>query len=563
MKTIANYKDEDEVQRPEVLQRLYDVRAVSAVKKPKEFDMFQMHVAENNVQLARFDFLQVRSYFEGCQVGPSNPGVPMQGATSLQMMFKYYAARRQNNADGGNFETLEAIQEANRTMDLSELTKFMKEFLPGVFIRKEINWMFKMANLMEHGLSDEAVFTMDFEEFVGILCQIAMQLYRGHTPKQMAKKLGARLGLDDPLKMRAKLRQMGKLDAGFGAWKSDEGTIGPQKYDPKARFPLGTDAGKYCLDHHNFLTLKLELLKTYPDVKIPEWLPFPGPFIAFVFPVKGVRKGKRIRFKLAVRNIAPRAIELHPRLVDLPNVSMTQSDIVCSIAPGMDMTIVISVEEILPMGQVGGLVFSAEDSGPELFRCPIYLRPTTASKAMVGDHICSEIADDADPQEMRTKFKSHDHGNSGRVSVDMFQKVVDDLGFVLADELKAELTKQVEVEKSETDDSILVDYDDFVDRISDLARKSRSKRRESLHSQNSSLSKSPTGKRAGNASPSVGRTRSGSGSPQILKQASKLGIAQGHSQKLVLRCVCFAPMPFPFALALVVLYANTFSFHRT
>ena len=281
----------------------------TSVQTPQEFDLFQLHVQENNTQLARFDFLQVRSYFEGCQIGPSNPGVPEQGATSLEMIFKYYAARRQSDQiEGGKSMTFSDIHEANITMDMSELTKFMKEFLPGVFSRKDTNWMFKMANSMEHGLSDESVFTMDYEEFVALLCQVAMQLFRGCTPQEMARKLGQKLRLDDPLAMRSKLKKMGRIDAGFGAWKSDEGTIGTKKFDPEARCPLDDSSNKHVLNHNSFLCIKKLLMHSFPDVKIPEWMPFPGPFIAFVFPENGVREGKKMRFKLSIRNIAPRYI---------------------------------------------------------------------------------------------------------------------------------------------------------------------------------------------------------------------------------------------------------------
>lgn len=44
---------------------------------------------------------------------------------------------------------------------------------------------------------------------------------------------------------------------------------------------------------------------------------------------------------------------------------------------------------------------------------------------------------------MQNKFKTADLQNSGRVSVDMFQKVVGDLGFDLDDAQKDELRDQV------------------------------------------------------------------------------------------------------------------------
>ncbi len=363
--SLAGLADEEAPARPAIVQKLCEVRGKATMRKPREFDMFQLHVQENNMQLARFDFLQVETYYEGLQIGPSNPGVPLQGATALEMLFKYYAARRQaDQIEGGSFMTFEDMAEANSTMDMAELTKFMREFLPGVFNRREINWLFKMANQMEGGLSDESVSTMDFGEFVGILCQVAMQLYRGHTPQEMTRKLGARLGLQDPIKMRATLKRMGRIDAGFGAWKSDE-QFKPMKFDPAVRFQLEPDAGKFCLSYHDFCLLKAKMLNDFPDVKIPEWKAFPGPFIAFVYPERGARQGRNMRFKLLIRNIAPRAIELFARLVDLPNVSMTESGEKGSIAPGMDKTLVITVESILPnCCQLGGLVFSAQVDSP-------------------------------------------------------------------------------------------------------------------------------------------------------------------------------------------------------
>ena len=95
--------------------------------------------------------------------------------------------------------------------------------------------------------------------------------------------------------------------------------------------------------------------------------------------------------------------------------------------------------------------------------------------SLVGDHICKEIAEDVDLNDMRAKFKHHDKKQSGRVSVDLFQQVVGDLGFVLDTTQKEELTNQSEVEKGEGENEIVVDYDDFVNKIADISRKSPSK----------------------------------------------------------------------------------------
>ncbi len=46
------------------------------------------------------------------------------------------------------------------------------------------------------------------------------------------------------------------------------------------------------------------------------------------------------------------------------------------------------------------------------------------------------------------KFKAADQANSGRISVDMFQKVVGDLGFDLNDAQKDELRDQVPIPES-------------------------------------------------------------------------------------------------------------------
>jgi Ca2+-binding EF-hand superfamily protein len=461
--------DEDDPERPLVLQRIYSVRSSSLGKMPEQYDVFQLHVQENNMQLARFDFLQLTSYYEGLQVGPSNPGIPQSGATACQMMFKYYAARRQAKEGGGTM-TFQEIEEANNSIDMSELNKFMREMLPGIFNRKEIYWMFRTANLFEHGLSDDSVFTMDFEEFVGVLAVVAMQLYRGFTPREMASKLAEKLELHDPLAMRAKLKKMGRIDAGFGAWKSDEGSM-PKRFDPKARFRLEADAEKFTLSFSAFCELKEHLLNDFPDVKIPEWMAFPGPFIAFVFPVAGVRNGKLIRFKVTIRNIAPRSIDLYGRLVDLPNCSMTEQAGKSQIAPGMDMDFEIVVEKVAPNCQVGGLVISAEHSGPEIFRCPIFLRSTTANSNMVSDTICKAIAQDVDVTELRSKFKEQDHAKSGRVSVDIFEKVIEQSGFDLDENQKEKLQARVDFEKDETSSSLLVDYDDFVNTIAQISPK--------------------------------------------------------------------------------------------
>ncbi len=92
--------------------------------------------------------------------------------------------------------SFDEIKEANATMDQAELRRFMKDFFPGVFSQKEVNWLFKRANEMG-GISDKKVLTLKLDEFVCIVCQMAMQLFAppaGPCPSLSASHTGS-----DPL----------------------------------------------------------------------------------------------------------------------------------------------------------------------------------------------------------------------------------------------------------------------------------------------------------------------------------------------------------------------------
>eukprot|EP00960_Hanusia_phi_P048728 759124-Hanusia_phi.AAC.3 len=65
-----------------------------------------------------------------------------------------------------------------------------------------------MANSMD-GVSDENSFSLHFNEFVALLCQIGCQLYRGDSVDEIVRKLGLRMGLSDPINLRNHLVWLG------------------------------------------------------------------------------------------------------------------------------------------------------------------------------------------------------------------------------------------------------------------------------------------------------------------------------------------------------------------
>lgn len=454
--------DEDDTpQRPAIVDRLLRSSPERQDHNPPQFKHFEQHVRENDVQLARFGILKMTSYYEGSLIGPSDARVPDEGASCLEMIFTYYASRRQGDViDREKGLSFEEQAEANSTMDLPEMERFARDFFGGVFNRKELLWMFKQANEMS-GISDDNVFTLHLEEFICLVCQMGMQLYRGRDVEGVVKGMRDRLNLNNPIEMRAKLRKLGRMDAGFGAWKSDE-LSKVTFYDPEVRAVLGDDARSWILPQHQLIELKEKMTASFPAMQLPEWLSFKGPYIAFAAPVNRMRKGKPVRFKITIRNRAARKFAIHGRVLDLPWIWIKQSAAGDGIAPGMDFTQQLYVEEVPPGHHLGAIVFSAKEGGPELFRCPIYLRGVQMSRAVLASDAHKTLARGLDVQAWRDKFKQHDIARTGSVSAANFQQVVQAVGVDIGEQEMRMLLADVDSAQG------TVNYDDLLERMGEV-----------------------------------------------------------------------------------------------
>ena len=81
--------------------------------------------------------------YDGALVGPVEFNPPKRGANAIDIIFKYYASRRQ--LEDKNTVVAQTFEEAaahNMTMDAPELAKFVKDFFPSVFSHREVKWMF-------------------------------------------------------------------------------------------------------------------------------------------------------------------------------------------------------------------------------------------------------------------------------------------------------------------------------------------------------------------------------------------------------------------------------------
>mmetsp|Transcript_28033 Transcript_28033/g.66939 ORF Transcript_28033/g.66939 Transcript_28033/m.66939 type:complete len:634 (-) Transcript_28033:34-1935(-) len=446
--------------RPPIIGRIMAMRKEmnSQPQQPEGFYEFQKHVQENDVQLERFDFLKMSVFYEGNMIGPSDAALPKDGARAVEMVFNYYAGRRQADAIvGGKDFTFADIQEANSTIDMSELNKFMKDFFPGVFTRQELSWLFKMTNQVT-GVQDDNVSALDYQEFLFLLVHIGMQLYSRCSPREIALRMGRRIGLDDPKVMRRRLDDFGRMDAGFGAWKGDQGHK-PQRFDRAVRHQLGADALKNVLNYKEMMHCMEIMEKGFPALAVTEWLSFPGKYIAMAFPTEGARKHNGPRFKIVIRNMAARNIQIYNRFDNLPMLSLTQLP-PAPIAPGMDFMIEVKVEHSVPGVHVGGIIFSAEEMGPEIFRCPVYLRIVNAMKSPMGESLVTALAQAADIEVLREKFQASDPEGRGQVTTDDFNQVMEVAGklwvHAYSDLELDQLVAEADVERG------LVDYDDFL-----------------------------------------------------------------------------------------------------
>jgi len=489
-------------ERPPIIARLMATRKELTYhpQQPGGFHEFQKHVQENDVQLQRFDFLKMSVFFEGLLIGPSDAETPKDGSRAIEMIFIYYSGRRQaDSIVGGKTFTFDDIHEANSTIDMAELNKFMHDFFPGVFTRQEVSWLFKMTNHASN-IEDENISALDYEEFLFLLAHIGSQLYYPASAKEIAHRLGKRLGLGNPRAMRKKLYELGRVDAGFGAWKSDSPPK-PHKFDRTARHALGRDAKDRVLLHKELAHCIEHLQGDFPVIAVPEWLPFQGKYIAMAFPTHGARNATKPRFKVVLRNMAPRNIQIHYRIENLPMLSMVHLP-PAPIAPGMDLMCEIKVEASKPGIHIGGLVFSAEENGPEIFRCPIYLRILNAVKSPIGESLVAALAQHAQLDELRERFHSHDPESSGQVSRADFAAVMDEAAQRYVHQLSEEEAIQLAAEAGAEGGQ--VDFDDFIHNLEVRREELEAERKAAettphpttaaLHKEESSAS-SPGGKR--------------------------------------------------------------------
>jgi len=445
--------------RPPVLDGLLRASRKKDVPKPAVFQEFERDVEQNDLQLARFDFLKMSCSFDGALVGPPDTTPPRGGATAIEMIFNQYAARRQPDEMETVVKiTFEDTAAHNKTMDFPELDKFMEDFFPGTFSRKEIKWLFKQANSM-NGISDDNVFVLQLDEFICLLCQVGCQLCRGGTPRQIAKHVGKVMGLNDPKAMRVRLIELARHNAAFGAWKSEEAWK-TRAFDPKTRTKLEKDAEKFIPPAAELKELKEAMTNGFPKVLIAEWNPFDGRYIAMALPLEGVRQGKPARFRVRVSNIASRAFQLAARIENLPCLSMKYTP-PKPIAPGMEMTIELVMEHVVPGESLGAIIFSTEEMGVPIFLCPVYFRVPHDSLSTLADETLQVIAHKYGSEALNDAFSKEDSQGSGKIPVVKIQEVlVGGLGLHMTDDrLHACL------QSCEQDADGLVAYSEWVDSV--------------------------------------------------------------------------------------------------
>ncbi|EKX41593.1 hypothetical protein GUITHDRAFT_164329 [Guillardia theta CCMP2712] len=152
---------------------------------------------------------------------------------------------------------------------------------------------------------------------------------------------------------------------------------------------------------------------------------FPGQYVALAFPQHGVRNGKQIRFRISIRSVAPRLVQLWYRLENLDGISIKQKSSQL-IATGMDFLLDFSLKGIQPGIHLGGVVFSAEEGGTELFRCPVYLQVIDLRD--LDENVLTKIvAASIEERTLRMKLAETAEDNSA-INATHLQQALDDLG---------------------------------------------------------------------------------------------------------------------------------------
>ena len=356
--------------------------------------------------------------------------------------------------------TFEEAEEQNKTMDGPELAKFCKDFFPSVFSQREINWLFSQAN-KAGGISDSNAFTMDIEEFTVLLVQMACQLVPNGTAEERVRYMGEAMHLNDPKWVLSRLNYLGRTDAGFGAWKAEQ----PEKVQPidaSKRCVLGVDAIKNVPDEKELANLVLLMETSFPMMNLVDWVPFDGQYVSIAIPRGGVRKGKQARFRLVLGNTAPRAFIVLSRVENMPFLSLKYPP-PRPIAPGMDMTLDIQLED-LPVGEhLGAIVFSVEEEGPELFRCPVYVRVSKENSQTLAESTANILAKFVPREKLVEGCKKLDTGNSGKIPSIALAKVFSSLKVEIAPERFMSLVSV----KVEQDADGAMEYAEFADTIYD------------------------------------------------------------------------------------------------
>lgn len=181
------------------------------------------------------------------------------------------------------------------------------------------------------------------------------------------------------------------------------------------RCVLGIDAIKHVLSVKEMSHMKLLMETSFPTMNLVEWLPFEGHFVSIALPRGGVRKGKNTRFRIVLGNTAPRAFIVLSRVESLPFLSLTYPP-PRPIAPGMELTLDIQLEA-LPMGEhLGAIVFSVEEGGPELFKCPVYIRVSKENGHTLADSTANTIAKFVPREKFEDECRKLDFDSKGALS---------------------------------------------------------------------------------------------------------------------------------------------------
>jgi len=413
----------------------------------------------NTKQLISFPFMRLTCWYDASNVGPIR-AISNRGNTPLQYLFTFFAAREV----AGETANFDDIQKANCSISAAEFIKFVLDMIPYKVSRHDVMAVFQLSGLEQSqgtNFVEDDTPELEFDDFCRALVRLALVIFNDGTrsDRDAVLMLVDVLMLTDFQGLKKEIERIGRVNAGFGAWRVTD----QESDEPKVRLPRiarGAHLDKYLVPKQRVTELVDVLLEVgNKSPTVVDWETFAGPYISIVLPKH--MTPRKYRFRITLQNVS--STRGFPICHRISGISFMSAKFLPPrpLAAGMDIPYELWCSTPLPPGEhLGAFIFSAEENGPELFRCPIYIRVLSANMVAVEDNIRVVLRNKFADGSLLKAFSAFDKNNDGLISRMEFRNGILDMFPNMTPETLQALIMRVDADRDGR-----IDYFEFADKL--------------------------------------------------------------------------------------------------